>query len=88
MPDIRMKHKNVPRPASFPQSGQHFIVPKRAARAEPETEPAAEVAGYIAQLTREMAGMATQARFEMLAYFLNMAQIEAEMIARKAQKPS
>jgi hypothetical protein len=37
----------------------------------------AEVAVYIAQMAAEMAGMARSARLDLLAYFLDMARIEA-----------
>ena len=48
----------------------------------PSPEVARETARYIAQLTAEMAGMAGAARLEMLAYFLDMARNEAEIMAR------
>ena len=50
--------------------------------ASPSADAAAEIARYIAQMTAEMAGMAGAARLEMLAYFLNMARNEAELVCR------
>lgn len=45
-------------------------------------DSAAETAAYIAQLTDELARIARGVRQEMLAYFLTMARLEAEAIAR------
>jgi len=42
----------------------------------------AEVADYIAQITGEIAHMARSAKLDMLAYFLTMARMEAELMAR------
>lgn len=60
-------------------------VEKTEAGAVPDLPPSAavddrlraEVAGYIAQMTAEMAGMARSTRLDLLAYFLDMARIEA-----------
>jgi hypothetical protein len=41
---------------------------------------AQEAADYIAQMTGELADIATAAQLEMLAYFLKMAQMEAANI--------
>ena len=46
-------------------------------------ESAAEIAGYIAQLTSEMASMAGAAQLDLLAYFLSLARMEAETITRR-----
>jgi hypothetical protein len=37
-----------------------------------------DTAKYIAQMSAELAGMASVARLDMLAYFLDMARLEAE----------
>jgi hypothetical protein len=49
----------------------------------PRAAAATEIASYIAQMTAEMGQMAAAAKLEMLAYFLAMARVEAEMIARR-----
>lgn len=41
-----------------------------------------ETAAYIAQLTAELAKIAQGADQQMLAYFLTMARLEAEAVAR------
>jgi hypothetical protein len=48
---------------------------------EPRADPAMteEVARYIGLMTTEMVGMARSARLELLAYFLDMARIEANV---------
>jgi hypothetical protein len=42
---------------------------------------AEDVATYLATLTGELAGMARRSRLPMLAYLLDMAQVEARMAA-------
>lgn len=37
----------------------------------------ADIAAYIAQLSGELAGLARTSRFDLLAYFLEMARLEA-----------
>lgn len=44
-----------------------------------------DTARYIADLTAEMAEMAGKERLDVLAYFLSMARVEAELMARNAQ---
>lgn len=51
--------------------------------AEQDIQRAAEVARYIAQLTTEMQHLASDARLETLSYFLSLARLEAEMMARE-----
>ncbi len=43
---------------------------------------AASIAGYIADMSAELAGLAGRSELPMLAYFLNLARVEAEMRAR------
>lgn len=43
----------------------------------------AELAAYIADMTSELAGLAGRRQMPMLAYFLNLARVEAEMQARE-----
>jgi hypothetical protein len=47
------------------------------------TEDAAALAAYIADMTAELAGLAGKARLPMLAYFLNLARVEAQIYARE-----
>ena len=47
------------------------------------TEDAASLAAYIAEMTAELAGLAGNARLPMLAYFLNLARVEAQIYARE-----
>jgi hypothetical protein len=44
--------------------------------------PPADIATYIAEMTSELQTLAQQARFSLLAQFLAMARVEAEMLAR------
>jgi len=44
---------------------------------------AADASDYIAQMTAELAAMAKGAQLDLLAYFLEMAQMEAEAQARR-----
>ena len=44
---------------------------------------AADAADYIAQMTAELARIARTARLDTLAYFLEMARIEATTCARR-----
>jgi len=46
-------------------------------------EDAAELAAYIADMTTELADLAGKARLPMLAYFLNLARVEAQIYARE-----
>ena len=47
------------------------------------TEDAASLAAYIAEMTAELAGLAGKAHLPMLAYFLNLARVEAQICARE-----
>ena len=49
----------------------------------PATAAQAEIASYIAQMAGELALLASSAKFELLAYFLDMARVESELIAHK-----
>jgi hypothetical protein len=48
------------------------------------TDPA-DVARYIAQMTRELSAMAAHARLETLSYLLSMSAAEAEIAAQEAE---
>ena len=57
-----------------------------AAQPEEQSSPAenaASLAAYIAEMTAELAGLAGNARLPMLAYFLNLARVEAQIYARE-----
>ena len=45
------------------------------------------VASYVAQLSDEMAHLSSRAGLDLLAYFLRMAQAEAEAIAAEIARP-
>lgn len=47
------------------------------------TEDAASLAAYIAEMTTELARLAGNARLPMLAYFLNLARVEAQIYVRE-----
>ena len=44
---------------------------------DPSSEDPATTAAYIAELTRELAGMARRSRLEIVAHLLEMAELEA-----------
>ncbi|WP_227965034.1 hypothetical protein [Methylocystis sp. WRRC1] len=46
-------------------------------------EDTAALAGYIADMTAELAKLAGGSQMPMLAYFLNLARVEAEIRARE-----
>lgn len=58
----------------------------RNALASAEREAAREIAGYIAEMSAELQSLAERAQMPLLAQFLAMARIEAEMQARLASK--
>ena len=66
------------------------VMPPRSQSATPEPapsearDPATDVARYIADMTAQMAAMASAARLDLIAHFLNMAHAESETIARAA----
>lgn len=60
------------------------VIGERIAPEAEEKRLRAEIAGYIAFMTAEMATMARKADFELLTYFLEMARIEANT---RAQRP-
>ncbi|MBN9063674.1 MAG: hypothetical protein J0H41_14660, partial [Rhizobiales bacterium] len=45
-----------------------------------------EVATYLSHMTAEMGAMARAAGYDLLAYFLDMARIEAKIQAKQQQK--
>lgn len=69
-----------------PPRGPHDAYPNsdgEGTTATPSTPPPpADIALYIAEMTRELQELAQQARFSLLAQFLAMARVEAEMLAR------
>lgn len=61
------------------------IMPK--AKKTDSDETAASIAGYIAELTAELAQLADRSELAMLAYFLNLARVEAEFRRRELAGP-
>lgn len=59
------------------EEGQHEAAARRSA------EELATLAKYIADMAAELSQMAGGANMPMLAYFLNLARVEAEMQARE-----
>ena len=56
-----------------------------ALRTEQASSPArSDVARYVAEMSAELATLAGSADLDLLAYFLNMAQVEAESVARRS----
>lgn len=45
-----------------------------------------EVGSYISDMSAELARMAGGAKLPMLAYFLNLARVEAEFVSRKKEE--
>ncbi|MFO1148883.1 MAG: hypothetical protein U1E62_10965 [Alsobacter sp.] len=62
--------------------GLKSSVPSAADEALAATRNIAETAHYVAQLSGELAGMARTAKLDVLAYFLEMAKVEAETARR------
>lgn len=54
-----------------------------AARQSQASQESAELAAYIADMTSELARLAGRGHMQMLAYFLNLARVEAEIKARE-----
>lgn len=50
-------------------------------------EAAASLAAYIAEMAEEMAQLAERSELTMLAYFLNLARVEAEFRSRELAAP-
>jgi len=64
-----------PNPSRKPIPRAHQPAPQGASAAE-------EVARYVADMTLQLATMATGAKLDLLAYFLNMAHAESVAMAR------
>jgi len=74
-----------PRPQPADAADPVTGTPEAAAQqAAAEREDRAMVAGYIADMSAELAALAARARIDMLAYFLNLARVEAEIQTRDA----
>lgn len=61
-----------------------------AAAGKPAGNPpsAADVAAYVNEMSAQMAQLAASVNLEMLAYFLDMARIESEIILRRLKPDS
>lgn len=57
--------------------------PQASTPARRAEEDAAAMASYIADMTAELAQLAARAELQMVAYFLNLARVEAEIRARE-----
>ncbi len=79
MPIARMLKTAAGAPARIEAPAPRTPAQTRQERRESE----AEVATYIAQLTAEMGAMASAARLDLVAYFLSLAKMEAETVARR-----
>ena len=64
-----------------PSDSADAASPADSAPSQPEAAPDREIALYIAHMTGEMAAMARTSGYDMLAYFLDMARIEARIQA-------
>lgn len=53
------------------------MAPPSAERSVPQDVKVAEVSHYVAQMTAELAHISRDARLDVLAYFLEMARMEA-----------
>jgi hypothetical protein len=54
----------------------------------PSFDSAADLADYIAEMARELADLARDAKMELVAYFLGMAHVESAGIARRERTRS
>jgi hypothetical protein len=61
------------------------IASSSAARQNEQTaaQNAASMAGYIADMSSELSNLANEAELPMVAYFLNLARVEAEIRSRE-----
>ena len=60
---------------------RHGIMPRRG-NADKATN-SAEIARYIAEMSAQLAQLAAAADLDLLAYFLDMARIESELVAAR-----
>ena len=58
--------------------------PSKLPRSAVASEGEADIARYIAEMAGELAALARHRRFDLLAYFLAMAEAEARTMARGA----
>jgi hypothetical protein len=52
---------------------------------EPSIPDPASLADYVAEITAELASLTGAAKLDMLTYFLNLARIEAELLAQSGE---
>jgi hypothetical protein len=64
-------------------TAKHSLARRNPEEQSSPAEDAASLAAYIADMTAELAGLAGKARLPMLAYFLNLARVEAQIYARE-----
>ena len=71
--------------ANLTRWGEDSAAARKAAGAQPS---AADVARYVAEMSAQMAQLADAAHLEMLAYFLDMARVESEIVLRRLKPDS
>ena len=59
------------------------LAPRADKRFESPRQDQAELAAYIVEMTGELARLAGEAGLPMLAYFLNLARVEAQIAVRE-----
>lgn len=60
-----------------------LAVQSEPAMSQRAAQDAASMAGYIADMASELAALASQTDLQMVAYFLNLARVEAEIRSRE-----
>jgi hypothetical protein len=75
-----MPRANGSRPVARKSPALDDYMDKAASRS---VEDAAAMASYIADMASELSNLASGDRLQMVAYFLNLARVEAEMQARE-----
>ncbi|WP_460451613.1 hypothetical protein [Alsobacter sp. SYSU BS001988] len=80
MPALKPSPSTMPKPTPIASNGRA----RGYTPAPPEPAGTEDIARYIAQMTTEMALIARSANLDLLAYFLEMAKIEANVTARRS----
>jgi hypothetical protein len=70
----------------IPKAGARATRPGRSRHAA-NAHKRTEVARYISEITSELSKIAGGASMPMLVYFLNLARVEAETVARETDTP-
>ena len=64
---------------------EEVLAPHREGNGDASGRDREELAAYIVELTGELARLAGEAGLPMLAYFLNLARVEAQITVRERQ---